>query len=77
MPSAVQDWWNPDPEDPYWMLEDEQGQWLKNEHSQLTTSDSSKALRFPSEWHADAKRNSLTGMGWAKFRPTEHKWIKT
>lgn len=72
---AARDWWKPDPEDPFWMLENEGGEWLKNEHTQLTTRDPVKAKRYPSHWHADSARRALVGMGWALFRPTEHLWL--
>lgn len=68
------DWWKPDPEDPYWMLEKTDGNWLKNAHSCLTTRDATKAIRYPSEWHADAARRSLHGTNHILFNPTEHKW---
>jgi hypothetical protein len=57
------------------MLENDDGGWLKNEHSGLTTRDATKAIRYPSEWHADVARRSLPGSGWLTFRPTEHAWI--
>lgn len=68
------DWWKPDPEDPYWMLEKADGSWLKNTHSCLTTRDATKAIRYPSEWHADNARRGLHGTNNILFKPTEHKW---
>lgn len=59
------------------MLENYKGEWLKNKHSLLTTSDPTKAIRFPSYWHAELTRKDLIGDGWANFKATQHKWIKS
>jgi hypothetical protein len=72
------DWWKPDPEDPFWMIEARQGcenagAWVKNEHSGLTTRDPAKALRFPSQWAADCARKRLYPLD-GLFQPTEHLW---
>lgn len=72
---ASEDWWKPDPEDPFWMLEASDGSWLKNVHSRLTTREPAKAKRFPSLWDADRIRQELSGSGWIDFKPTEHTWI--
>lgn len=77
--TPVADWWKPDPEDPYWMLEirqgfDHAGAWLKNEHTHLTTRDAVKAIRYPNRFDAECARKRLypdDGM----FEPTEHLWI--
>lgn len=71
----AQDPWHPDPEDPFWMLEKADGSWLKNTETQLTTRHPVKAIRYPSEWHADFARRQLVGSGWLTFKPTEHTWI--
>ena len=74
----AQDYWNPDPEDPFWMLEatfgESQGAWLKNRDSCLTTRDPLKALRYPSKWHADLIRGQLHNPACYQFTPTEHLW---
>lgn len=71
---VVQDYWNPDPEDPFWMLTAPDGSWLKNVHSCLTTRNAVKAVRYPSEWHADVAARGLHGTNWMKFKATEHTW---
>ena len=68
------DWWNPDPEDPFWVLEDSEGSWLKNKHSAHTTTDIFKAIRYPSESHADAERKCLRGSAWIAFKPVQKLW---
>lgn len=73
--ATIEDWWKPDPGDPFWMLENSTGEWLKNEHTQLTTRDPAKAIRYPSAQHADIARRQLLSPGWLKFTPTEHAWI--
>ena len=81
MPSIPQDettkdWWKPDPEDPFWMLEADDGEWLKNEHSLLGTRDATKALRFPTADSTHACRRRLFGnkAKWWSAKPTEHLW---
>jgi hypothetical protein len=70
------DWWKPDPEDPFWMLEAEDGEWLKNEHSLLGTRDPAKAMRFPTADSTHAVRRRLHGDKgkWWSAKPTEHLW---
>ena len=68
---TVADWWKPDADDPYWMLEAEDGEWLKNQYSKLGTRDPIKAMRFPTK--ADAEKHTwLRGKWWAA-QGTEHK----
>jgi hypothetical protein len=73
------DKWNPDPEDPFWMLEVRQGfanagAWVKNLDSCLTTRDPSRAIRFPSRWAAECSCRRLYPLD-GQFEPTEHSWI--
>lgn len=76
---VVEDWWKPEPGDPFWMLEvtfgDEKGAWLRNSHSYMTTRDATKALRYPSEWQADIARRNLGANQDGRFKPTEHTWL--
>lgn len=76
---GVDDWWKPEPGDPFWMLEvthgSEMGAWLRNKHSYATTRDPKKALRYPSQWTADIERRGLGGNQDGRFKPTEHTWI--
>lgn len=69
------DWWQPDPEDPFWMLEAEDGEWLKNKHSFLGTRDASKALRFPTQADAENAKRSDWPVRWWSAKATEHSWI--
>ena len=70
------DWWKPDPEDPFWMLEAEDGEWLKNADSLLGTRDASKAIRLPTEQDAYNHPARMTaGSKWWAAKPTEHTWI--
>lgn len=73
----IMDKWNPGNEDPFWMLEAEDGEWLKNERTLSGTRDPAKALRFPTEREA-AKHPALMAAGskWWSAKPTEHTWIK-
>lgn len=76
-PLQNRDWWNPEPGDPYWMLEvrqgfEDAGAWLRNKYSFLTTREASEALRFPSRWHADVACRDLPGNYSGQFEPTEH-----
>ena len=78
---GVSDPWNPDPEDPFWMLEvrqgfDGSGSWLKNERTFLTTGDPVKALRFPSRFEAECARRRLPLEHSGHFEPTEHSWTR-
>ncbi len=78
--APAEDWWKPDPEDPYWMLEIRQGfegagSWCKNLETCLTTRDPAKALRFPSRWSASVAQKRLYPLD-GRFEPTEHLWIK-
>lgn len=71
------DYWKPEPGDPFWMLEAEDGEWLKNEHSLLGTRDATKALRFPTEEAAnDHPARMKPGYKWWSAKATEHKWIE-
>jgi hypothetical protein len=75
---ASGDWWKPDPEDPFWMIEVRQGYenagaWVKNEHTCLTTRDPTKALRYPSNWAADCARKRLYPLD-GRYVSTEHLW---
>ena len=63
--------------DPYWFLETSNGSWLKNATTHATTRDPADALSFPTQWAADNARQSLTGVSWMLFQPTEHMWIAT
>ena len=77
---VVRDWWRPDPEDPFWMLEvrqglDGAGSWLKNEETYLTTRDPTKALRFPSRFAADCAARRLPSAESLRFEPTDHQWM--
>ena len=79
-PAHIVDPWNPDPEDPFWMLEirqgfEEAGSWLKNEETYLTTRDPIKALRYPSFFAADCARRRLPLCQSGRFEPTEHTWM--
>jgi hypothetical protein len=70
------DAWNPRNEDPFWMLEAEDGEWLKNEHTMTGTRDPAKAMRFPTERDClkhPAKMNA--GYKWWGAKATEHLWI--
>jgi hypothetical protein len=70
------DWWKPDPEDPFWMLEAEDGEWLKNKYSMLGTRDATKAIRFPTERAANNVQAAKTpGYKWWSAKATEHLWI--
>ena len=74
---AVDDW-NPDPDDPFWMLEvrqgrDNAGAWLKNERTHLTTRAASKAKRYPSQWEAECARKRCYPDDF-QFIPTQHLW---
>jgi crotonobetainyl-CoA:carnitine CoA-transferase CaiB-like acyl-CoA transferase len=74
---AMTDYWKPDPGDPFWMLEAEDGEWLKNAYSMLGTRDATKAIRFPTERDAYNHRARMTpGYKWWGAKPTEHTWIK-
>lgn len=73
--TVVPNWWNPDADDPFWMLETPEGEWLKNRHTGSVTRDPVKAMRFPSEQHADMVRRSLHHPLWMSLTPTEHLWI--
>lgn len=85
LPAAAEDGeirepWNPDPGDPFWMVEvrqhfDGAGSWLKNEQTYLTTRDPIKALRYPSWFAADCARRRLPLNESGRFEPTEHLWI--
>jgi hypothetical protein len=70
-------WWKPARSDPFWVLEDSDGSYVRNRESCLTTTDINKALVFPSEWHADVTRRSLSGMNWMTFIPVEHAYVAT
>lgn len=70
------DWWKPEPEDPFWMLEAEDGEWLKNRESLLGTRDATKAIRFPTEQDAyNHPARMKAGSKWWSAKPTEHSWI--
>ena len=74
---VASDWWKPEPGDPFWMLEAEDGEWLKNEHSMLGTRDASKAIRFPTEAAANNHRARMNpSYKWWSAKATEHLWIK-
>ena len=74
----VKDSWDPEPEDPFWMLEAEDGEWLKNARSMLGTRDASKAIRFPTQQDAyDHPARMTPGYKWWAAIPTEHTWIDT
>ena len=76
--TPVKDKWNPDSEDPFWMLEAEDGEWLKNERTMLGTRDASKAIRFPTRQEAyDHPARMTPGYKWWAAMPTEHTWIDT
>lgn len=71
----VVDWWKPDPEDPFWMLEATDGEWLKNKDSMLGTRDATKALRFPTARLAANEIRYDWPARWWSAKPTEHLWI--
>ena len=74
--NSPNDWWKPEPSDPFWMLEAEDGEWLKNRDSLLGTKDATKAIRFPTEQAArNHPANMITSCKWWDAKPTKHKWI--
>lgn len=74
----VNDWWKPTQEDPFWMLEAEDGEWLKNEYSMLGTRDAVKAIRFPTEYAANSHQAKMkSGYKWWNAKATEHLWINS
>lgn len=71
------DYWKPNPDDPFWMLEAEDGEWLMNEHSFLGTRDAAKAIRFPTKEAAHNHKARMTpGHKWWTAKATEHLWIE-
>jgi hypothetical protein len=75
------DWWKPEPGDPFYMIEAEDSEWLRNENSFLGTRDATKALRFPTAREAEKKLDSLrmigaSGTKWFYAKATEHAWIE-
>ena len=74
--AQIVDWWKPHPEDPFWMLEAEDGEWLKNAYSFLGTRDATKAIRFPTERDAiNHPAKHKAGYKWWAAKATEHTWI--
>lgn len=69
--------WNPDPGDPFWMLEAEDGEWLKNGRTMLGTRAATKALHFPTELDAyNHPARMSSGCKWWSAKPTEHLWVE-